>query len=679
MPEIIVPKVSVVVPFYNSCSFVLNSINYLKKQTLKSFEVILVDDGSEDSQLNAIRANIEEDKRFKLISQNHLGAGAARNLGLSLVRGEYVIFLDSDDVYRKDLLEKLFLSASKWSSDVVLCDATFETNQSASILRPPYEDRQWAEVIELQTKLFQITSPVPWNKLIKTSLIHKYNLKFLPLQNSNDLTFTYSVMALAERISWVDSPLLQYGDSNPQGLQKLKDKNPSNIVIALEELLNNLRRYNKNAHLEESFFKMVAENILWNIRTFKNTDSRGKLLNNFITSDLYNSLISLGRKDINSGLTNFIKEFEVLKKTFCEKPFEEKGSIKELTNSRKHKFTVIIPFFNVERFIHIPIASLKRQTFEDFDVLLVNDGSQDNSKEFALQSIMGDSRFRVIDQSNQGQSSARNLGIRKSTSEYILFLDSDDALEPECLQKLSKYIDLYAPEVIFFEAKAINYYSASDKKAAKLCQGMNKYYARKGEYSGLLKGPEVMQEAVNYGEFIASPCLSVVKRSFLIENNIEFIPNIIHEDNAYTFELLLKSNNVLILKEKLYLRTLRAESTTTSAISIRNLWGYYSCFKKTQELMRATNSQLKLSEDQSYAFQSVSFGFLEAARELKKKVPQSDLFLSFLPKDERFIFERSLGNQLCDDRSIVPSKKELKLILLKRKIFSFLRRFYKRI
>ena len=678
MPEIVVPKVSVVVPFYNSCSFVLNSINYLKNQTFKSFEVILVDDGSEDSQLKEIRDYIEDDKRFKLISQTHLGAGAARNLGLSLVKGEYVIFLDSDDVYRKDLLEKLFLSASNNSSDIVLCDATIETNPLSSILHPPREDRSWADVDELQANLYQITSPVPWNKLIKTSLIRNYNLKFLTLQNSNDLTFTYSVMALASRISWVDCPLLHYGNSNPYSLQKYKDKNPTNIVIALEALWDNLRKYNKERYFENSFFKMVVDNILWNIKTFKKTDSRKQLLNKFTNSELYDLFISLETRGSSSDICNFIKEIKILKKTFSEKHKQRESFENNLNNIKNKRFTVIIPFFNVERFIHIPIDSLKRQTFVDFDVLLVNDGSEDNSKEIALKAIANDHRFKVIDQTNQGLSNSRNLGIKESHSEYILFLDSDDALEPDCLYKLNQYIENFQPELIFFEAKAVNYFSSTDSKATKRCEEMNKYYARSGDYKGLLTGPEVTEEAFKFGEFIASACLSVVKKSFLLENKIEFIPNILHEDNAYTFELLLKSRRVIVLKEKFYLRTLRPESITTSSTSIMNLWGYYSSFKKTQELMQAANKSHTLSENQSYVFQSISFDFLKAARNLEVKLPSSGLFLLFLRKDERLVFEKTLEVQSPRERSIVPSEKEVKFLILKRKIFDFLRRLHKK-
>ena len=238
-----IPKVSVVVPFYNSVPYVLNAIIYLKRQTLGSFEAILVDDGSDDTCLSKVRDSIVDDDRFRLISQSHSGAGEARNLGFEKVRSEYVIFLDSDDVFNKSLLEKMYSSAITWGSDVVLCDANSETNSLMSILQVDHLEKEWANAAELRERLFQITSSVPWNKLIRTSLIQKYNLKFLTLQNSNDITFIYSVLAVANRISWVTEPLVQYGGSNTNSLQQLKDKDPTNIVLALEGLLDNLKTF----------------------------------------------------------------------------------------------------------------------------------------------------------------------------------------------------------------------------------------------------------------------------------------------------------------------------------------------------------------------------------------------------------------------------------------------------
>lgn len=665
-----IPKVSVVVPFYNSVPYVLNAIIYLKRQTLGSFEAILVDDGSDDTCLSKVRDSIVDDDRFRLISQSHSGAGEARNLGFEKVRSEYVIFLDSDDVFNKSLLEKMYSSAITWGSDVVLCDANSETNSLMSILQVDHLEKEWANAAELRERLFQITSSVPWNKLIRTSLIQKYNLKFLTLQNSNDITFIYSVLAVANRISWVTEPLVQYGGSNTNSLQQLKDKDPTNIVLALEGLLDNLKTFGNFSYLKDSFFKMVIDHILWNFDTLKVTASRKQLLYSYIESGLYREVLSQRETSQDPEFLAFCEEIDLLRSAFYKR---KKQPTEIISTQRKRKFTVIIPFFNGERFISIPLQSLKNQTFDDFSVFLVNDGSRDNAREIALKIIGNDPRFQIIDQDNQGLSNSRNLGLNLANSEYIIFLDSDDGLVPDCLDKLNENIESFKPEIIFFEAKTVNSFSSEDKEATKRCSDMNKYYARKGEYGELLTGPEVMYQACVNNEFIASACLSVVKRSFIEKHEIRFIPNILHEDNPYTFEILLKSKSVLVLKDKFYLRTVRPESITTKKKTIRNVWGYYVSFQKTQELLRSLHNRELLTEDQALAFQKISFSFLRFAQNIWKNIPYPRLFLSFIQKDQRIVFEKLIATIEMNTTQLNLSKKEIKLIELKRKYLGFIR------
>ena len=669
MSHLYSPKISVVVPFYNSIAYVLNAINNLKKQTFEPFEVILVDDGSEES-LSKVKGSIVGDVRFSLVSQPHLGAGEARNCGLELVKGDYVIFLDSDDRYDKKLLEKMFLSATKWNSDTVLCNANSEDNPDWSVLHVDHLNKEWADAREVQNELFQLSSPAPWNKLIRTALIRENKLRFLPLQNSNDITFTYSALALSERISWVNERLLQYGRSNPNSLQRLKDKNPSNIIRALEGLQDNLSKYRKVEFLQDSFFQMVYENIFWNFKTFKRTTSRQELLNSYIDSKLYDTAQAYNRSNHNEKNRNLFAQLELLRATFFK---NHETHFRKVCNTKKRRFSVIIPFFNDERFISIPLTSLKSQTFKDFNVILVNDGSFDNSKEVILKIIDGDQRFQIFDRTNQGLSNSRNFGLSQTNSDYVIFLDSDDALTPDCLAKLNQNIEKYKPEIIFFEAKTVNSYSDYDGQASKRCNELDEYYTRRGEYNGLLKGPQVMSEAFKSGEFIASACLSAVQKSFLDEHKIRFIPNILHEDNPYTFELLLTSKSVLVLKEKLYWRTVRPESITTKKNNIRNVWGYYLSFQKTQDLLRKSQAKISLDEDQALAFQNISYGFLRAARNISSNIPNPSLFLLFLPKDQKFIFEKLIKSPEVTMAYLTLSNKERKLIMIKRKFVNFLR------
>ena len=102
--------------------------------------------------------------------------------------------------------------------------------------------------------------------------------------------------------------------------------------------------------------------------------------------------------------------------------------------------SVIVPVYNVERYLEECLNSIQDQTYTDIEVILVNDGSTDQSKIICERFCEADSRFHVIHQTNQGQSVARNVGVAASKGEYIAFVDSDDIIQPNYLEKLMQYM-----------------------------------------------------------------------------------------------------------------------------------------------------------------------------------------------------------------------------------------------
>ena len=102
--------------------------------------------------------------------------------------------------------------------------------------------------------------------------------------------------------------------------------------------------------------------------------------------------------------------------------------------------SVIIPVYNVENYLEECLKSVQNQTYTNIEVLLVNDGSTDNSKQICERYCQEDSRFLLINQENQGLSAARNKGVEISTGEYIVFVDSDDIIKTNYLEKLMQYM-----------------------------------------------------------------------------------------------------------------------------------------------------------------------------------------------------------------------------------------------
>ena len=98
--------------------------------------------------------------------------------------------------------------------------------------------------------------------------------------------------------------------------------------------------------------------------------------------------------------------------------------------------SIIVPIYNTERYLEKCLTSIMQQTYQDLEIILINDGSKDNSGEIAASFVELDSRFVLIEQENQGVSTARNNGLDKAHGEYVLFIDSDDRMHPDMVSVL---------------------------------------------------------------------------------------------------------------------------------------------------------------------------------------------------------------------------------------------------
>ena len=116
-------KISVIIPVYNTKEYLKECIDSILNQTIDLFEVIIVDDGSTDGSLELINQYAESHSNIRVISQKNCGLGAARNIGLKISKGEYIYFIDSDDILEKNALEYCYNLASKNKLDMLTFEA----------------------------------------------------------------------------------------------------------------------------------------------------------------------------------------------------------------------------------------------------------------------------------------------------------------------------------------------------------------------------------------------------------------------------------------------------------------------------------------------------------------------------------------------------------------------------
>ena len=214
------------------------------------------------------------------------------------------------------------------------------------------------------------------------------------------------------------------------------------------------------------------------------------------------------------------------------------------------QFSIIIPVYNAGTDLDRCLLSLVNQSFEDFEILLIDDGSTDNSLQIAKEWSKKDTRIRVFHQKNLGASSARNVGLEHAVGQYIQLVDSDDTIEPNCLSYLYSLIRKYNdPDVVEFRLNYIGPSGVRNQQGTILKEGIyDREYIEQEFLPVMLQIEE--NSKISYNIFNV---LRIAKRSLLIQNNIRFNPKIKRwEDWLFALEIYSAASEMVVSSQSLY-------------------------------------------------------------------------------------------------------------------------------
>lgn len=225
--------------------------------------------------------------------------------------------------------------------------------------------------------------------------------------------------------------------------------------------------------------------------------------------------------------------------------------------------TLIVPVFNVEKYLEQCLESVVEQIVPFDKVILVNDGSTDNSLQICKRYVSDYKKIELINQENKGLSAARNIGMLYAQSEYVMFLDSDDYLELNVVEKLKNKLEKNKYDAVFFDSNIF---------CEKRCEIKKNIYDRSKAGLDKLKmtGLEYFYKCYPQN-YIVSACMGVYKRQVLNKEGIKFPEGLLFEDNYFSFVILNRAKKVTHISEKLYHRRYRKNSITTSKYSARKL------------------------------------------------------------------------------------------------------------
>lgn len=253
--------------------------------------------------------------------------------------------------------------------------------------------------------------------------------------------------------------------------------------------------------------------------------------------------------------------------------------------------SIIVPIFNVEAWLSRCLNSIYQQTYRNFEVLLIDDGSTDNSSGICINFLKKDSRFKYFRKKNGGLSDARNYGLDRAKGKYIIFIDSDDYIEPEYVKTLYSNIQNTNADVAICGFNRVN-------ENGKLIDSNNLYITNKE----LLNGEEVIElsfDNKNNGWALACAWNKIYNKK-LFNDNLRFEKNRYYEDGYIFPHLFLRVKKAVIIHQSLYNYVQRNNSIMHSNMNIKKITDDNYSMISWIELFKNVNSKLYLLSIRKY-------------------------------------------------------------------------------
>lgn len=282
--------------------------------------------------------------------------------------------------------------------------------------------------------------------------------------------------------------------------------------------------------------------------------------------------------------------------------------------------SIIVPIYNAEKYLDSCIQSVLRQTYTNWELILIDDGSTDKSGRIADEYGFADERITVLHQKNLGVSSARNQGIDEATGNYIVFLDADDELIEDCLAKTVNIAEETNADIV----------------AGRSCEDRELFKDRI-----IWTGAEALENSLKDHSFTHSAWAKLIRRGFI--GQTRFTPNIrINEDSYFVFQLLCKQNVFVLTNDVIYFYRVNLESSSRAGFS-----------EKYFDILKVSDLKYKKIEEQFPQMHDLAKNMLLKARMNLLRI------LAVRTRDEYRDVEKKLLEYILDNKEdYIPSSKE---------------------
>ena len=472
------PRISVVVPIYNVEPYLEECLESIAGQTFRDLEVVMVDDGSSDNSPAIAERFAARDERFRLLSRSRTAGSATPATPASRPPpGEFIAFVDSDDFLTANAYELLLAALDETGSDFATGNVLRLQSQGvrqSAFLADAFAKTRLSTHVSKYPPL--IADRVAWNKLFRRSFWDAHGRRFPEGVLNEDIPVIVPAHFAARSVDVIADPIYYWrardGDQLSITQRRLEPRALRDRIAAVAQVVDWLEKNGHGKWTQKYYESLVADDLRLYLNPLVDADEEYQQL--FL--DKVNAFLDRAPKDVFDSLSSTERlKWQLVRRRQMPELLELLRSQRERLRIRRlrskcgspggyppatageshepfarsgvHKITpmprisVVVPIYNVEPYLEECLESIAGQTFRDLEVVMVEDGSQDNSPAIAERFAARDDRFRLVTQPNGGLGSARNTGIQAATGEFLAFVDSDDYLAHNAYQLLIAALD----------------------------------------------------------------------------------------------------------------------------------------------------------------------------------------------------------------------------------------------
>lgn len=540
------PKVSIIVPVHNVEEYLDQCINSILKQSLFEIELILVDDGSSDRSFEIIKKYESKDKRVVYIHNKYASgnSGTPRNQALMKAKGEYVAFVDSDDWIDENMLQDLYTAAIYQDADIATSSG-FYREKSGEVEQVKVVNAEYLPEENQRRDLFMGGQfPIVWYRVYKRDFIQTNQIKFGETKTSADLPFAFKALFKANKVVAVDGCYYHYRfDRVGSTIERRKGAGAFELLKSYAAIVEFLKL---NGGYEEYIPYVVYKAIgdyTYNLK---------------LLDDKYHEAFAIAIAKLVFEHEKYIVKSNIFNKYWTSvlndlKPYANKESniLNQILSVQKEqiKVSVVVPAYNVEEYISKTLTSILDQKLVNLEVIVVNDGSKDNTQKVIDKFAAKDARVKSIELSlsSGNAGTPRNIALVVAQGEYIGFVDSDDYVSPSMFSKLYEEAEQKGADI----ASQSSFYRVENGVEKKIKINYQEFYNVK-ERNKVFKS--------NYFSNIWN---RIYKTDLIKRNNIYF-PNIyLSEDMCFSFAAHAYANKAIQVGGCYYFYIYNREDSTT--------------------------------------------------------------------------------------------------------------------